>query len=95
MAESKVPANVISGFKTCVEFAYLFNPKEVLDHDHTKEIPKEDDRVPTTDDHKIGLHDREETSDVTTFTAEEETLFTRWYQNGYNIPDPWYVHCES
>ena len=28
---------------------------------------------------------------ATTFTAEEEPLFTRWYENGYNIPDPRYV----
>jgi len=42
-----VPANIISGFKTCG--IYPFNPKEVLDHDPTKEKPKESDRVPMTD----------------------------------------------
>jgi len=38
-----------------------------------------------TDD---GLHGTEEISVVTIFTAEQETLFTRWHENGYNIPDP-------
>ena len=45
-----------------------------------------------TDDHKI-LHDNtDKTSVAITFIAEEETLFARWYENGYNIPDPRYVH---
>jgi len=44
MAEKyMVPANIISGFKICG--IYLFNAKEVLDHDPTKEISIEDDRV--------------------------------------------------
>jgi len=29
---------------------------------------------------------------ATTFTAEEETLFARRYENGYNISNPQYVH---
>jgi len=44
-----------------------------------------------TDNHKI-LYNTDETSVAITFTAEEETLFARWYENGYNIPDPQYVH---
>ena len=32
------------------------------------------------------------TSIEATFTAEEETLFIRRYENGYDIPDPRYVH---
>jgi len=63
-----VPAIIIIWLKTCE--IYLFNPNEVLDHDPTKEISKEDDRVPMTDDREIGLHDTEETSVATTFTAE-------------------------
>ena len=82
-----MPANIISGFKTCG--IYPFNLKASLDHDPTSDKSKEDDIVPMAD--KISLHGREKTSPATTFTAEEEPLFTRWYENGYNIPDPRYV----
>jgi len=81
-----VPANIISGFKTCG--IYPFNPKEVLDHDPK---PKESDRVPITDNHEI-LDNTDKASVATTFTAEEETLFARWYENGYNIHNPRYVY---
>ena len=49
--KSLVPANIISGFKTCG--IYPVNPREVLYHDPTKEKSKESDRVPMTDDHEI------------------------------------------
>ena len=39
---------------------------------------------------KISLHATKETSPATSFTAEEEIIFTRWYENGYDIPDPRY-----
>ena len=75
--------NIISGFKTCVIY-----PKEVLDHDPTKEKSTQGDRVPMTDDpitddREIHLHGIVETSIEATFTAEEETLFTRQHENGY------------
>jgi len=61
---------------------YPFNPKEVLDHDPTKEKSTQGDRVPMTDDPvtdscEIFLCGTVETSIEATFTAEEETLFTR------------------
>ena len=39
-----------------------------------------------TDDHGI-LHNIDKASVATTFTVEEETLFARQNENGYNIPD--------
>ena len=39
-----------------------------------------------TEDHEI-LHNTDKVSVATTFTTEEETLFARWNENGYNIPD--------
>ena len=85
--KSMMPANIISGFKTCG--IYLFNPRAVLDHDPTSENSEEDDSVPMAD--KISLHSTKEISPATSFTAEENILFTRRYENGYDIPDPRYV----
>ena len=78
--KSMVPANIISGFKT--GGINPFNPKEVLDHDSTKEKSTQGDRVPMiddpiTDDCEVCLHGTVETSTEATFAAEEETLFTR------------------
>ena len=39
---------------------------------------------------KISLYATKETSPATSFTAEEEIIFTRRYENGYDIPDPRY-----
>ena len=85
--KSMMPANIISGFKTCG--IYPFNPRAVLDHDPTSENSEEDDSVPMAD--KISLHSTKETTPATNFTAEENILFTRRYENGYDIPDPRYV----
>ena len=82
--KSMVPANIISGFKTCG--ICPFNPKAVLDHDPTKEKSTEVDTLSITSSQ--GKHS---TSEAATFTAEEEALFVRRYNNGYNIPDPRYV----
>ena len=63
--------------------------RAVLDHDPTKEKSKEVDTLPITDETSSqGEHSAGEAS---TFTAEEEALFVRRYDNGYNIPDPWYI----
>jgi len=43
-------------------------------------------------DCEIRLHGTVEISIEATFTAEEETLLTRQYENGYNIPNPQYIH---
>ena len=59
-----------------VEFICLI--LRTLDYDPTKEKFKESDRVLMIDDHEI-LHNTDETSVATTFTAEEETLFARRY----------------
>ena len=62
------------------------NPKTVLDHDPTKEKSTEVDTLSITSSQ--GEHS---TNEVATFTAEEEALFVKRYNNGYNIPDPHYV----
>ena len=65
-----MPAKIISGFITCGIY-----PRAVLDNDLTSE--EVDSSAPMAN--KISLHGTKETSPATSFTAEKEILFTRWY----------------
>ena len=101
--KSMVSASIISGFKVCG--IYPINPKPVLDHDPCtppKEKSKHNSSKPNKKDGEVefswekGDHPQHQNSvnndDVAElFTPEEETLFARRYEEGYNLYDARYA----
>jgi len=84
--KSLVPANVISGFKTCG--IYPFDPKAILDHDPCNQM--------TTQTSGILLQSDTENSDSSiaqaAFTEEEIICFARFYSECYDLAtDPRYL----
>lgn len=74
--KTMVPSTIISGFKTCG--VYPFNPMAVIDHNPC-----------TMEDTADASLNQEEDN---TFTVEQEVLFKRRYEEGYDIyDDPKYV----
>ena len=97
--KSVVPANIISGFKTCR--IYPFNPKGVLDHDPCElkiSKPKSSDtsqcyssEASSSMQCESSTADNSSHSVADTFTPEEEARFIIQYNEGCDLPDPRYL----
>ena len=100
--KTMIPANIISGFKSCG--IYPFNPKAVLDHDPcvsgSKDCGSRDgdslsDSTPMVEgDAQQSIENSN--SDIKRardelFTADEEALYRTQYSEGYNLHDPKYI----
>jgi len=83
---SLVPANIVSGFKTCG--VYPFNPKAVLDHNPC-EMNKSNSQSSGSSTSK-GDSLNASGSSHREFTDEEESRFARRYREGYDLTDPRY-----
>ena len=97
--KAMVPANIISGFKSCG--IYPFNPKAILDHDPCAAKDKVSESNDSSEQLGVSTPAVEraegtsgESNEVTTtesFTAEEEILYNTRYAEGYNVHDPKYI----
>ena len=90
-----VPSNIISGFKVCG--VYPFNPKAVLDHDPCTPPKETSEQRSTTSgeaEQQINAQNEVAVSNngaAESFSPEEQALFARRYEEGYDLYDARYV----
>ena len=87
--KSMMPGNIIGGFKVCG--VYPFNPKMILDHDPCS--PPKDKSQKNSDQNVIVESEGSSDNDAVDepFTPEEEALYARLYEEGYDMYDARYV----
>ena len=90
--KSMIPGNIIGGFKVCG--VYPFNPKVILDHDPCTS-PKEKSQQENSNQDSNVIVENEGSSDDDAvdkpFSPKEEALYTRRYEEGYDMYDARYV----
>ena len=87
-----IPGNIIGGFKVCG--VYPFNTKIILDHDPCIP-PKEKSQQENSNQDRNVIVENEGSSDDDVVdkpsSPEEEALYTRPYEEGYDVYDARYV----
>ena len=95
--KSMVPGSIINGFKVCG--VYPFNPKAVLDHDPCA-LPKNIQHKNKTSEQECSVDQRvtleckgnvDDDAVAEPFSPEEEALYARRYEEGYDVYDARYV----
>jgi len=82
------PEAINCGFRVCG--IYPFNPSVILSK--SPESPnKKDASSDDQESHDCEQAGNQSTEAAVTFTAVEEQLFLRWYEEGYNLPDSKYI----
>ena len=90
--KSMIPGNITGGFKVCG--VYPFNPKVILDHDPCTPLKEKSQQENSNQDSNVIVKNEGSSDDDTVdklFSPEEEALYTRRYEEGYDVYDARYV----